>query len=122
MAQDFRAAFGLGEDDKHISTVDAEGVALAGVQALYKLNLQKDVRIRQLAAQIRSSNREKDAKLAQQAAQIRLLTAKLEKLEAVEQQVNALAARLSRVESTTAAVTQATAVRPVSIRGGGDGR
>jgi hypothetical protein len=34
-AQDFRAAFGLGEDDKHISTVDAEGVALAGVQALY---------------------------------------------------------------------------------------
>lgn len=34
-AQDFHAAFGLGEDDKHISTVDAEGVALAGIQALY---------------------------------------------------------------------------------------
>lgn len=34
MAQDFRAAFGLGDDDKVISTVDADGVALAGVQAL----------------------------------------------------------------------------------------
>jgi hypothetical protein len=36
MAQDFRDAFGLGEDDKHISTVDAEGVALAAIQALYQ--------------------------------------------------------------------------------------
>lgn len=34
MAQDFRAAFGLGEDDKHISTLEAEGVALAAIQAL----------------------------------------------------------------------------------------
>jgi Chaperone of endosialidase len=36
MAQDFRAAFGLGEDDQHISTVDSEGVALAAIQALYE--------------------------------------------------------------------------------------
>src|SRR5262249_51863603 len=36
MAQDFYASFGLGEDDKHISTVDADGVALAAVQALYR--------------------------------------------------------------------------------------
>jgi hypothetical protein len=35
-AQDFQAAFGLGEDDKHISTVDSEGVALASIQALYR--------------------------------------------------------------------------------------
>jgi hypothetical protein len=34
MAQDFRAAFGLGEDDKHIATVDADGVALAAIQGL----------------------------------------------------------------------------------------
>jgi hypothetical protein len=34
MAQDFRAAFGLGEDDRHIATIDPDGVALAGVQAL----------------------------------------------------------------------------------------
>jgi len=34
MAQDFRAAFGLGTDDKHIATVDADGVALAAIQGL----------------------------------------------------------------------------------------
>jgi hypothetical protein len=34
MAQDFRAAFGLGEDDRHISTSDADGVALAALKGL----------------------------------------------------------------------------------------
>jgi hypothetical protein len=34
MAQDFHAAFGLGDDDVTISTIDADGVALAGVKAL----------------------------------------------------------------------------------------
>ena len=34
MAQDFRAAFGLGEDDRHISTSDIDGVALAAIQGL----------------------------------------------------------------------------------------
>ena len=34
MAQDFRAAFKLGVDDKHIATVDEEGVALAAIQGL----------------------------------------------------------------------------------------
>jgi Chaperone of endosialidase len=33
-AQDFHAAFGLGEDPLRISTIDADGVALAGVRAL----------------------------------------------------------------------------------------
>jgi hypothetical protein len=34
VAQDFHAAFGLGSDDKHIATVDADGVALAAIQGL----------------------------------------------------------------------------------------
>jgi len=34
MAQDFRAAFGLGESEKHIGTVDADGVALAAIKGL----------------------------------------------------------------------------------------
>jgi hypothetical protein len=34
MAQDFHAAFGVGLDDKHIATVDADGVALAAIQGL----------------------------------------------------------------------------------------
>jgi hypothetical protein len=36
MGQDFRTAFGLGSDDKHITTVDADGVALAAIQGLYE--------------------------------------------------------------------------------------
>lgn len=51
MAQDFYAAFGLGEDDKLIPTVDEGGVALAGVQALYCLRLEKDAQLRKLAQQ-----------------------------------------------------------------------
>jgi peptidoglycan hydrolase CwlO-like protein len=34
VAQDFHAAFNLGTDDKHIATVDADGVALAAIQGL----------------------------------------------------------------------------------------
>ena len=34
VAQDFYAAFGVGEDDTHISTLDPDGVALAASQAL----------------------------------------------------------------------------------------
>jgi cell shape-determining protein MreC len=34
VAQDFRAAFELGPDDKHIATVDEGGVALAAIQGL----------------------------------------------------------------------------------------
>lgn len=38
MAQDFHAAFGLGASDTSIATVDADGVALAAIQALAKEN------------------------------------------------------------------------------------
>ena len=55
MAQDFHAAFGLGTDDRHIATVDADGVALAAIQGLnQKLSEQaaalknKDAEIQEL--------------------------------------------------------------------------
>jgi hypothetical protein len=35
-AQDFKTAFGLGEDERYISTADADGVALAAIQGLYR--------------------------------------------------------------------------------------
>jgi hypothetical protein len=35
MAQDFHATFGLGDSDRRITTVDANGVALAAIQALH---------------------------------------------------------------------------------------
>jgi hypothetical protein len=36
MAQDFRAAFGLGGDERHIATIDEDGVALAAIQGMYR--------------------------------------------------------------------------------------
>jgi len=45
MAQDFYTAFGLGTDERHISNVDADGVALAPIQGLYRLIEERDYRI-----------------------------------------------------------------------------
>jgi hypothetical protein len=44
MAQDFKAAFGLGDSDKTILQVDADGVALVAIQAL-------NARVEKLAAE-----------------------------------------------------------------------
>jgi hypothetical protein len=52
MAQDFHAAFSVGEDDRHITTVDADGVALAAIQALYRLVRERDVQIAALEARV----------------------------------------------------------------------
>ena len=51
VAQDFYAAFGVGEDDTHISTIDADGVALAASQALYRLAQEQASQIAALQAQ-----------------------------------------------------------------------
>jgi len=48
MAQDFAAAFGVGENDTTISTVDADGVALAAIQGL---NAKLEAELRQSHAQ-----------------------------------------------------------------------
>jgi hypothetical protein len=45
MAQDFYAAFSLGESETAITTVDADGVALAAVQGLYQLSQEQASRI-----------------------------------------------------------------------------
>ncbi len=45
MAQDFMAAFGVGDSDKHIHMVDANGVAMAAIQALYTLIQERDAQI-----------------------------------------------------------------------------
>ncbi len=52
MAQDFAAAFGVGEDNKHITTIDADGVSLAAIQGLYQIVQDKDQRITQLESEV----------------------------------------------------------------------
>ncbi len=51
MAQDFYRAFGVGEDRRHIASVDADGVALAAIKGLNRRLNQKVERLeRELAA------------------------------------------------------------------------
>ncbi|MCB1056068.1 MAG: tail fiber domain-containing protein, partial [Acidobacteria bacterium] len=51
VAQDFYSAFGVGADDRHISTTDADGVAFAAIQALYQRLLEKEAALDELKAQ-----------------------------------------------------------------------
>jgi hypothetical protein len=57
MAQDFRASFGLGDDDRTYYAVDAQGVALAAIQALDGLVASQQRRIQELERQNQSLGR-----------------------------------------------------------------
>jgi trimeric autotransporter adhesin len=78
-AQDFHAAFGLGDSDKHITTVDADGIALAAIKALH-------------ARLVRS-----DATLAAQDAELGMLEGRLAAVESVESDVALMKATLARL-------------------------
>ncbi len=53
MSQDFHAIFGLGDNDKAISTIDPAGVVLAAIQELYKRSLELEEKTRQFEKQHR---------------------------------------------------------------------
>ena len=72
MAQDFHSAFGLGQDEVTIATVDADGVALAAIQGLYLLV------------------REQDQKLQASEQQIEALRNRVAELETLEMEVEQL--------------------------------
>jgi hypothetical protein len=52
MAQDFYAAFNVGEDDKHINVVDSAGVAFAAIQALNSLVQAQAAELKKLQAEV----------------------------------------------------------------------
>lgn len=54
MAQDFHAAFNVGDSDRHIHMVDANGVNLAAIKALYKQLQERDEKISALEADLRA--------------------------------------------------------------------
>ena len=74
MAQDFHAAFGVGEDERHITTVDADGVALAAIQGL-----NEKVETGSQRAEARS--RKLEEKLQQKETEITELKTRLATLE-----------------------------------------
>ncbi|MCR4404912.1 MAG: tail fiber domain-containing protein, partial [Candidatus Acetothermia bacterium] len=83
MAQDFYAAFGLGESERYINSGDADGIALISIQALYQLSLEKDEQLAQLSRELEEL-RASNATLQEQVGAL------LERLAKVEQEVEAL--------------------------------
>ena len=115
MAQDFYAAFGLGDNDRYIALGDGQGVALAAVQALYQIVQEKDGQIRKINQQLQSI-REMDSQLKRQLqelhhAQSRKLTSLEERLTRLEAQ-----GRMARTGRTT---TEAQGKQRFSQPGGG---
>jgi hypothetical protein len=56
-AQDFHRAFGLGADDRHIASLDANGVSLAAIKALQAENRGLSERLGRLEARLRRLER-----------------------------------------------------------------
>lgn len=85
VAQDFHAAFRVGTDDKHIATVDADGVALAAIQGLNRKLEKENAGLRAENGQLKKEDARIKARLvkleAQGGKQVRT-QARLEALEA----------------------------------------
>jgi hypothetical protein len=105
MAQDFARAFGFGEDQRHISTVDADGVALAAIQGLHQLVQEKDAALSALQTENAAHREQLEAQqqriaaLEQQLTELRGQNSALEaRLATLEEQNVALDTRLESLE------------------------
>lgn len=94
VAQDFHAAFGLGDTDRGITTVDVGGVALAGVKALDTRTEAQTARIDALEADLRARVLERHN--AEQQERIATLEQQLRQAEAER---DGLERRLERLEA-----------------------
>lgn len=79
MAQDFHEAFGLGVDDRHIATVDADGVALAAIQGLNQRLEAQNAEMQCLRDAIDGVNRTKEREIESLHARIARLESLVEK-------------------------------------------
>jgi hypothetical protein len=58
MAQDFAKAFEVGDSDKHIYPVDAQGIAFAAIQGLYRMLKEKDEETENLKTKLQLQQQE----------------------------------------------------------------
>jgi hypothetical protein len=80
MAQDFHSAFHVGPDDRHIATVDADGVALAAIQGL---------------------NRKLERELAAKDAELRTLQQRVAELSARDAEIQDLKRSVAELRNLT---------------------
>jgi hypothetical protein len=83
MAQDFYAAFGVGADDKHITSIDEDGVALAAIKALHAENASLRARQARLQAMTSSQAAQIAALKASQSQHDLLVQRQLQRLSTV---------------------------------------
>jgi hypothetical protein len=92
VAEDFAAAFPLGQSDKQITMSDEQGVALAAIQALYQI-------VREQTAAWTQRDADKDVTIAAQAARISDLEQQVETLKAEQSTYQqSVEARLAALE------------------------
>ena len=101
MAQDFYAAFHLGESDKGIDTVDADGVALAAIQGLSALLTEKDAKIDALQAEVSAQRQE----LAEQKERVAALSS-------LASQFAEMKAEMAAVRRSLPSVTTVASMQP----------
>jgi len=109
MAQDFYAAFQLGESDKGIDTVDADGVALAAIQGVNAVLADKEDEIGNLRAELARQEAESAAQKKQLAEQERKIAAQQTEIAAQKTRVaslESLAAELVEVKTQVAALRE----------------
>jgi hypothetical protein len=103
VAQDFYAAFGLGADDKHITTVDEGGVALAAIKGL---NAKVDAQATLLQSRLESAVQEKNRQLAEQAATIGEQQREISELRGRVSAAESLRGELAALRSAVAEILQ----------------
>ena len=109
VAQDFYAAFHLGADDKHITTIDEGGVALAAIKGLDQQERDDDARVRAQLQQdelaihaLQQRLQQKDAKIE---AQRRELADQQHELDAQRVDLAAVKEQLTEVQALRAELT-----------------
>ncbi len=99
VAEDFRAAFGLGADDKSITTSDESGIALAAIQGLDRLVLREDAEMRRALQKKDAQIKVEQHELASQRAEIDALKNRMAQMETVAAQVAALRTTIAQMSS-----------------------
>jgi hypothetical protein len=73
MAQDFHAAFEYGDSPEHIAMIDAQGVALAAIQALAERNAELESRNEELTERLEAVEQRQQQELSDLRAELAML-------------------------------------------------
>ncbi|HWD35659.1 MAG TPA: tail fiber domain-containing protein, partial [Casimicrobiaceae bacterium] len=78
IAQDFHAAFGLGANAQTVAATNVAGVALAAIQGLHRVVLEKDARIDALERELHVARDIHQMELAELRRALQVLSSKME--------------------------------------------